>query len=310
MRRILTRVVLALAACALPLALSPTAAESQVPTTVAASDTVWEIRLADGSTLVGQVVTAAADRFTIRTGTGVTVELERGQISRMTVARGTIREGVLWAEDPNRTRLFFGPTGRMLERGEGYFSVFELFLPFVSYAVTDHVTIAGGTPVVPQVIGRIWYVAPKVGLRLRERTHLSGGVLAFFNTARDEFDDFGSAGIFYGVATQGTEDAAATLGVGWGFAGSEVENRPVFMFGAESRTGPRVKLLTENYLVTYRESTRTGETTRVAAMLSGGVRFFGERLSADAGVGVAFGGGETACCLPLVNFVYNFGGGR
>jgi len=42
------------------------------------------------------------------------------------------------------------------------------------------------------------------------------------------------------------------------------------------------------------------------ALVSGGLRFFGERLSADFGIGAAFGDTEAACCLPLVNFVYTF----
>jgi hypothetical protein len=68
------------------------------------------------------------------------------------------------------------------------------------------------------------------------------------------------------------------------------------MVGGESRIGRRTKFLTENYFL----------PSEGVGALSGGVRFFGERLSADFGLGVAFGDGDTACCLPLVNFVYSF----
>jgi hypothetical protein len=68
------------------------------------------------------------------------------------------------------------------------------------------------------------------------------------------------------------------------------------MVGGESRISRRLKFLTENYFV----------PSEGAALLSGGVRFFGERLSADFGIGAAFGDGDNACCLPLVNFVYSF----
>jgi hypothetical protein len=44
--------------------------------------------------------------------------------------------------------------------------------------------------------------------------------------------------------------------------------------------------------------------------VSGGVRFFGERLSADAGVGLLIERSDVTCCLPLVNFVYSFGRAR
>ncbi|MBI4545235.1 MAG: hypothetical protein HY703_08575 [Gemmatimonadetes bacterium] len=45
-------------------------------------------------------------------------------------------------------------------------------------------------------------------------------------------------------------------------------------------------------------------------ILSGGIRFFGERLSADVGLATLSSGGEGFCCAPVVNFVYNLGGTR
>ena len=42
-------------------------------------------------------------------------------------------------------------------------------------------------------------------------------------------------------------------------------------------------------------------------LFSGGVRFFGERLSGDLGIAAGGEGTRIECCLPLANFVYNFG---
>jgi hypothetical protein len=255
----------------------------------------------------------APERLTVRTAGGLTVQLERPLIRSMSPSTGVMRDGRVWPRDPNLTRLFFGPTARMLGQGEGYLGAFELFLPFVSYGVSDFFTVAGGTPFIPteEIVGRIWYLAPKFGANVTPRTAVAAGVLAFVDLGTD--DDIDPLGIAYGVATQGGEDRAVTLGIGWGFAGSDVENRPVFLAGGEYRASPRVKLLSENYLITYREevyrlpSTTPVEETKILAMLSGGVRFIGERLSADAGVGLMVDDDESFCCLPLVNFVYNFG---
>jgi hypothetical protein len=287
----------------------PGTAAAQLPDPLVPGETLWEIRLVDGSTIIGRVEAVAAERISVRTPGGVTAEVDLHLIQRMTAVRGMLRDGQFWRDDPNRTRLFFGPTGRMLARGEGYVSVFELFFPFVAGGVSDHLTLAGGTILFPELIGRIWYAAPKVGGNLSERTALSAGVIAFVNLDSDPDDDIRSAGILYVVGTQGGEDHAATLGVGWGFAGTEVQNQPFFMIGGESRLSPRLKLLSENYLITYRES-GPNEERRVAGMASAGIRFIGDRLSADAGFGFLAGDGDTFCCLPLVNFVYNFGGSR
>lgn len=42
-------------------------------------------------------------------------------------------------------------------------------------------------------------------------------------------------------------------------------------------------------------------------LVSGGLRFFGERLSADVGIGALLSSQETQGPFPLVNFVYTFG---
>jgi hypothetical protein len=300
------------------LAMGAGRASAQVPDAVqrlAPSDTVYEVRLQDGSVLYGQVVGADAQRLVLVTQAGVRVELQRAQIRAASPARGRVRDdGTVWLEDPNRTRLFFGPTGRSLAGGEGYIGAFELFLPFLAYGVTDRVTIAGGTPVFPEAIGRVFYLAPKVQLVGTERLHLSSGVLAFFGTEGDV------AGILYGAGTWGSADDAISAGAGWGFAGSEVTNRPAFMLGGEKRVSRRAKLITENYLFTSRETVydesdfsgpeptfSSHEETRVVGLIGGGVRLFGERLTGDLGIGMAVGDVDFTCCLPLVNFVYNFG---
>jgi hypothetical protein len=66
------------------------------------------------------------------------------------VARGTGRivRGEFRREDPNGTRLFFGPTGRPLERGQVYLGVFEFMMPFVQVGITNPISVGGGTPLI------------------------------------------------------------------------------------------------------------------------------------------------------------------
>lgn len=176
--------------------------------------------------------------------------------------------------------------------------MYELFFPFVTYGVTDRFTISGGTPVVPGAIGRVFYLAPKYEVLRTPTASAAVGVLALFATGQD---DIGSAGLLYGVGTFGNPDGALTVGATVPFVAAEGESdigkQPVFMVGGESRLTRRTKFISENYFM-------PGES---GGLLSGGVRFFGERLSADFGLGAALlGGGTPECCLPLVNFVYSF----
>lgn len=323
--RLTIRIGLALTA-ALVLTNSPPA-HAQQPDSVVLSvgEAVLEVRLRDGSTLFARVVEIDGDRVVLRTDAGTRIEVERAQIRSASPVRGTIRDGEVWVEDPNRTRLLFGPTGRSLRAGEGYIGAFELIFPFAAFGLTDRITLAGGTPVLPFMMGDIVYLAPKVQLVSTERAQLSSGVLAFFNLTSDR-DDTETVGVAYGAGTWGSADDAVTAGAGWGFAGSDIQNHPVFLLGGETRLSRRLKLVTENYLISYENRVYQSPTMRPGdpyqeptfeteverlGLLGLGLRFFGERLAGDLGLGMGVGGEDgTFCCVPIANFVYNFGGSR
>jgi hypothetical protein len=272
-------------------------APAQVPEQVAVSETLVEVRLADGSTLFGRVVAVEGDRITLETQAGARVELRRSQIRSLRPVGGQVKDGEVWRNDPHATRLFFAPTGRSLARDEGYFGVYELFFPFVTYGLTSRVTVTGGTPIFPGAVGDFAYFGPKLLVVDAPRTQVSAGVFT-------GLFEGGLTGVLYGVGTFGDRDNALTTGIAFGFesgdGGSEVFEEPLVMLGGEARAGRNTKLLTENYFA-------PGES---GALISGGIRFFGERLSADFGVGAFIGDGDAGCCLPLVNFVYSFGGQR
>lgn len=281
----------------------PGTAMAQTPTEAdIAADTIFEVRLADGSIFFGRIVAETATHLTLETAGGSRIELARSEIRSIRRTAGRFVDGEYVAADPNRSRLFFAPTGRPLARGQGYLANYMLFFPFVAYGVTDRISIAGGTPILPGIIGEIFYLAPRATLLRRERVDLAAGALAFFATR--ELDE-GSAGLLYGVGTFGDPDRAVTAGAGWGFAltsdESTLSNDPVLMVGGEYRLGQHTKLITENWFVADSDG---------GGVFTAGVRLFGERLSGDLGLG--FGGrwNDMVCCLPVLNFVYNFGGAR
>lgn len=290
------RLVAALFSVALLVAVTqPLAAQEPVPAP-APAHSVMEVRLRDGSVLIGRVESQTETQVVLITRSGARVEIPRGEIlSQRSVAMRA--DGEVWPEDPNYTRLFFTSTGRALRKGEGYVASFYLFLPFVAYGVTDRFTMAGGTPILPGAIGRVIYLAPKYTVFDSPSHSFAVGGLGF--VAPESIDE-GSLGILYGVSTIGTRDRAISVGAGWGYflgdGSSGTSNEPVFVLGGEQRISRRVKLITENWFVV---------NPGVEGVWSGGFRFIGDRLSADLGfIGVI---GEGGCCVPLVNFVWAFG---
>ncbi|WP_420126061.1 hypothetical protein [Longimicrobium sp.] len=279
---------------ALPLALAfalPRSAAAQTGTVAVAADSLYVITLTDGSVLHGQVEDAGATVI-VRTQAGVTVRLERQQIRSIERARpGAVANGL--PKDPNHTRLFFGPTARAVGGGRGYLGVYEVFFPFLTYGVTSKFSVSGGTPILPGAVGELWYFAPKLTLLETETLAVATGVLAL--AVENE-----TAGIVYGAGTFGGSDQAVTAGIGWGFSDGDLHNQAVVMVGGELRAGRNTKLITENYLI-------PGFDGSDGSILSGGIRFFGEQLSADLGIAVSPTDCESDFCwIPLVNFVYSF----
>lgn len=257
-------------------------------------DVTQELRLRDGSRLYGRVAAIDGDRVVFRTTAGADLTVGRADIASLQIAEGRIVKGEFFPSDPNATRLFFAPTGRSLPKGRGYFGVFEFLMPFVQVGITDRISVGAGTPLIFGFEdGRPFWVTPKVQLHDGRRVKVAAGLLHFFITG-----DEGRFGIAYGVATIGAGDSAATIGVGYAYARDDGDDHGdgraiVAMVGGERRVSRRVKFMTENYMWDG------------GGLLSGGVRFLGERLSADVGLVVPLNA-EKFFAFPVVNFVWVF----
>lgn len=288
----------------------------------ASATALVRVELVDGSVFVGTVVRESEREVVLRTEAGAEVTIPVSQIRRRGPFAGRVREGRIVSDDPNRTRLLFSPTARPLGRGQGYLAVYELVVPFVAVGVSDAISLSGGTILAPGAFGRVWYVAPKVTLVDRPDLAVAlGGVgLGVFigDVFEHEGDDWGTAGIGYGLVTYGGPERSLTGGVGFVFAEGGFESGALFMLGGEVQVSNSIKLLTENYVIPFESSTSicpnggpcTTETdTEYEVIVSVGVRFFGERIAVDLA-------GWTSPELltddifpffPWVGFAYNFG---
>ena len=256
---------------------------------VAAPDIIQEIVLRDGTRAFGRVEGVAEGRVVFRTLAGATIDIAVADVVHVTLATGRMSGREFWRADPNPTRLFFGPTARALKRGDVYLGVYEVFMPFVQVGITDRISVGGGTPLIFGGDGdRVFWFTPKVTVVDRGRTSAAAGVMHMAGI------DDASIGVAYGVVTHGTPDSAVTVGGGYAYARSdESGGAPVVMFGAEHRIRRGLKLVTENYAFDG------------GGILSAGVRFMGQRLSADLGLATPLGIDEFFV-FPMVNFVWQF----
>jgi hypothetical protein len=257
---------------------------------VAAPGEYQLLRLKDGTSATGRVESIGEGGFTFRTLTNSVLDLELDDVLSLTPKKGQVVGGEFWPADSNPTRLFFAPTGRSLRKGEASFGVYEFLLPFVQYGVTDRLSIGGGTPMVFAAGSDmpLWFT-PKFRIASSRTTDVSLGVLHVVNMGD------ANVGIAYAVATRGSTDAAVTGGLGYAYASDDADKAgsPVAMIGAEKRLSRRIKFVTENYWFDG------------AGLVSGGIRFLGDRLSADVAL-VSPIAAEEAIVFPMVNFVWKF----
>lgn len=278
---------LVLCAC-LPAVPNATAQTVEAPVNAAGRTEIHELVLRDGSRLFGTIERQTETEVVFRTHAGAAVTAQRSDIVSLKLVKGRIENGEFLRTDHHRSRLFFAPTGRSLEKGQVSVGVFEFLAPFVQVGVTDRFSIGGGTPLVFGLDAdfRPFWVTPKFQVYDSEKMQAAVGVLQIFNTSGD------SGGIAYGVGTFGSSDNAVTVGGGLAYSGDD--RGGVFMLGGERRVRTNLKLITENYV--WQDGN---------GIVSGGVRFLGERLSADLALAFPIGVGDVVG-FPVVNFVYVF----
>ena len=268
----------------------------------AAPDRVIAVALRDGSRLVGRIVSEDDTSLTVATADGLEVVVRRSSVVSMTDVG---EDGRSISVDPNYSRLLFAPTARPLEKGDGYFSDYELLFPGVAYGISDNISLAGGVSVIPGIglDEQLFYISPKVGFNLGDRASVAVGAL--LAGAGGGESDSESAYIGFAVGTFGGPKTSLTLGFGLGDTSGEFSDAvPILMVGGTATVSRHVALVTESWLF-------VGDDFRLSEQPFGvGVRLFGDRLSADVGMILVGELLDEGFPLPWLSVTYHFGKSR
>jgi hypothetical protein len=295
--------------------LAATTSQAQEADTTATRPVNATIFLKDGTQLRGLLLSESPVGIRIKTDNLGEIILTTDKIDRIEKhTEGFYRNGKYWFRNPNSTRYFFAPSALPLRKGEGYYQNAYIFVNSASVGVTDHFTMGGGFVLNPTF--RDWqvvFLTPKVSFPSQSNVTFGVGAIAVgvFNRQYN-YDQMGMqtasdiettlAGIAYGVATFGNVERNASVGLGWGFANEEIGPRPVLNLSYMSRIGRKVGVVTENWIFIP----NAGDPA--VALLSGGVRFFGEKMSVDLAMWVpASRDIDQFIAVPYVDFVIKFG---
>ncbi|MGQ0538660.1 MAG: hypothetical protein ACT4R6_06915 [Gemmatimonadaceae bacterium] len=237
------------------------------------SDTtrVQVLQMRDGTTLVGRVTAVRGDSVEIRTAGGEVI-VARSAVRRVRErSASAMRGGEYWPAEPNETRHFFAPTGRMLRQGDAYFCDIWVFLLCLTGGLTDRITFGGGMTVVPgiDISDNVFYLTPKVGVYNSERVNVALG--AFAGWSGLVTDAAASFGVLYGVGTFGEADRNVSAGLGYAYYSDELADRPLLLAGTKLRISRGTAFISENYVLPGSQG----------GIVSFGLRFFGERVAGD-----------------------------
>jgi hypothetical protein len=257
------------------------------------------ISLDDGSSLTGTITSVGDSAIKFQTSVGE-LDIPIGKIVEIReVASSAIRGGKYWFPNPNRTRLYMGPTGRCLRQGEGYFTDVYLFFPGFAYGLTDNFSIGGGVSLFPGLDfdEQLFYLTPKVGVSAVENIDLAvTALLVRIPDDGDGDDDEFLAGVLFGTGTIGSDDHSLSFGIGYGFADGEMADKPAGMLGGEIRLARRLSFVSENWVFPEVDE----------PLVSYGLRFFGESLAVDLALFNILGDDALFPGVPFVDFVWNF----
>ena len=199
--------------------------------------------------------------------------------------------------EPGDSRLFIGPTARMLPPGQGYIAFDGIFLATVQVGVTRHFSMGAGTPLFwLGGASQPFWVTPKVRLYSGERTSVAAGLMNMFVPGS------GQVGLAYTVSTVGTPVKSVTIGGAVLYARDVVDSgvsvgAPVVLVGGDRRLGTRRSFVTENYVGAH------------GGFASAGLRRHLERWQLSLG-GMLSCGSEYAFPGIWFSFARKFGGSR
>jgi len=192
------------------------------------------------------------------------------------------------------SRLFFSPTARILEAGKGYFSVHEIFFPFISMVVVNNFELDGGISIYPEGDKNYYFLGSKFQFYSSKNITAAAG-LAYLGI----FNNSDVALLGYGIVTLGNEEMGVTLGYGSNLLHQRKNDLSgLFIVGGDILISDFVKIISENYLLL--------EGDKTTVVYSSGVRFFGKNLAADIGFFGAIDSSKGWPFLPWISFSYNF----
>jgi hypothetical protein len=260
--------------------------------------TLIQIETTDGNEFIGTIVNEDSEKIVLKTENLGEISIPKINIkSKKDINVQQIKNGKLWFANPQSTRYFWSPNGYGLKKGEGYYQNIWVLWNQFSYGVTNNFSLGGG------IIPTFFFGAPtpvfatmKFSIPVKKnKFNVAAGAIAGYVIGEEN----AGLGIIYGLATVGSPDANVTFGMGYGFAGGEWAQAPMFNLNGMFRVSSRGYFITENYVINA-----DGETV---VLITLGGRSIIKKAALDYGLVIPFTSEGVDFALPWLGFTVPFG---
>lgn len=244
------------------------------------------VTLSDGNTYSGYVDSISETSAGVKTKNGI-FNFQFDRISNVKIIDPNDKSS-RWKDNPAKNKLFISQTGKMLDKGSGYYQNTYIFFSNFSYGVSNSFSIDAGFSMFPMagIKNQLYTVGAKVGISLNSTLFVSGNVKYY------TFSNEGVTSLF-GSITYSKSRLDLTAGTGIGFAQNNSSNA-LLIIGGQYRVSERFAFLSENIILP------TGDPNSVALISFGG-RFISTKSAFDLGF---FSVEETL--FPFVSYTIKF----
>jgi hypothetical protein len=255
---------------------------------------IVKITLIDSTFSIGTIVNKSDTSILFKSLSDLVFSIRTDRIKEISYINSDSLVIIPSSNNPGISRLFFSPTARTLKAGSGYFSLHEVFFPFISIAAADIIELGGGISIYPEGDKQYYFLSSKFQLYCSENISASAGLI-YLGISKEPDETL----LGYGIVTLGNEKMGVTLGYGSNLMPNKKNDLSgLFIVGGDIQISDFIKLISENYLLLEEEG--------ATVVYSSGVRFFGENLALDIGFFGAIDSSKGWPFLPWISFSYNF----
>lgn len=244
--------------------------------------------LTNGNTYVGSIISVEEESAGVETKDGV-FNFRYDRIKNVKIYNPDDKS-TGWRDNPSKNKLFITQTGKMLDKGSGYYQNTFIFFSNFSYGITNGISVDAGFSMFPGlgIENQMFTAGAKIGTSLNSTLYVSGNIKYYRVFDIDE----GITSLF-GSITYSKSQLDLTASTGVGFADNSSSNA-LLILGGQYRISERFAFLSENIIF---PSGDAGSD----ALLSFGGRIIGSKSAFDLGF---FGIEEIL--FPFVSYTIKF----